>query len=727
LKNRILLPKTSASVILCLLVIGAASVLIKESAASTNSDEAFISVPYHYQITSYYCGPAALEMVFDFYGPDISQLEIADVARTAPDGTYTPDMMRAAHFSNASTSAGNEMQGNVTGYSARKFGYVALEHGGMTISELKALIAAGYPIVALTTWHYRVAVGYSSAHITFQDSLYGPMYNMTYDAFDSDWDYSGHWALLVAPLFVDVSAPEYVLQGSLFNVTASITHPWFPPFSANQYPLSAVNATIILPSDLSLVSGEAVKKATGSNLMAGKTINVTWAVRAEKVGTYSILAEAEGKVAGWVPPLPSYSQSYYYEDRIGGVSQSNVTVVGSDIVPPNTTHNYNGKWHTSDFTIDLTATDDPGSINQTYYEVNDGPTSTINVDGHPKIMSEGANNTLEYWSTDNAGNEEFPHNILTQIKLDKTTPTGSISINDNAVYTTSTSVTLSLTASDTISGIHQVRYSNDGVWDSESWQAFSSTKTWTLDEDEGIKTVYYQIKDQAELTYTCSDTIILDRTSPMGSIIITEGAYTNSSSVNITPSANDALSGVAHMRFSNDDILWTDWITYSSHIEWQLTEDEGEKKVYAQFKDNAGLISPTYLFTITLDQTPPTIAITTPSSNREIRSSNLTVTWSSSDETSGISQNQIRIDAGPWINLEMNMNYTISDLSDGDHTLDIRAVDRAGNTRQETINFIVNTSLLLGPGYGEETVIAAIIIIALLGVAIYVIKIRKKN
>jgi hypothetical protein len=32
------------------------------------------------------------------------------------------------------------------------------------------------------------------------------------------------------------------------------------------------------------------------------------------------------------------------------------------------------------------------------------------------------NNTIEYWSVDNAGNEELPHKILTGIKLDKTAP-----------------------------------------------------------------------------------------------------------------------------------------------------------------------------------------------------------------------------------------------------------------------------------------------------------------
>lgn len=40
------------------------------------------SVPYYSQIKNYYCGPACLEMVFDYFGNDISQYEIADAART---------------------------------------------------------------------------------------------------------------------------------------------------------------------------------------------------------------------------------------------------------------------------------------------------------------------------------------------------------------------------------------------------------------------------------------------------------------------------------------------------------------------------------------------------------------------------------------------------------------------------------------------------------------------
>jgi len=97
--------------------------------------------------------------------------------------------------------------------------------------------------------------------------------------------------------------------------------------------------------------------------------------------------------------------------------------VGTDTTPPITLDDYDALWHTSDFTITLTATDDLSGVAETYYRINDGPIQNLSAHGHPLITTEGADNKLEYWSVDNADNEELPHKILTGIKLDKTYPT----------------------------------------------------------------------------------------------------------------------------------------------------------------------------------------------------------------------------------------------------------------------------------------------------------------
>jgi hypothetical protein len=209
--------------------------------------------------------------------------------------------------------------------------------------------------------------------------------------------------------------------------------------------------------------------------------------------------------------------------------------------PPQTIHDYDDLWHTSDFTIGLSAIDDFTSVSQIYYRINDGAIKTINDNGQPLISTEGANNKLEYWSIDSLGHEDLSHKFLTGIKLDKTPPTCSITINGGDASTTSTSVFLTLTANDLTSMVSQVRYSNDGVWDTESWESYLMTKTWTLTDGEGIKTVYYQVKDNAGLhSYTQTDTIILEAPSLTPSPTptpITTPTSTPSASPNPNPSS----------------------------------------------------------------------------------------------------------------------------------------------------------------------------------------------
>jgi PKD repeat protein len=176
---------------------------------------------------------------------------------------------------------------------------------------------------------------------------------------------------------------------------------------------------------------------------------------------------------------------------------------------------YNNLWHSDDFTITLTCADNGKGIAATYYKLNNGPIKSVSVDGQPRITTEGANNILEYWSVDGAGNEEYSHKMLTEIKLDKTAPTGSIQINNGANYTCSSNVTLTLTAADPASGVFQIRFSNDGVWDTEQWEAPASTKNWILTSGDGSKTVYYQIKDNAGSITSYNSSVTLDETKPV--------------------------------------------------------------------------------------------------------------------------------------------------------------------------------------------------------------------
>ncbi|HEY8745862.1 MAG TPA: hypothetical protein VIU62_22470, partial [Chloroflexota bacterium] len=81
---------------------------------------------------------------------------------------------------------------------------------------------------------------------------------------------------------------------------------------------------------------------------------------------------------------------------------------------------------------------------------------------------------------------------------DTAAPTGTININGGASTTSSTSVTLDLTASNPTAGdpVLDMRFSNDGVTFG-AWQPFSATAAYTLPSGNGVKTVYAQFRNGA--------------------------------------------------------------------------------------------------------------------------------------------------------------------------------------------------------------------------------------
>ncbi|MDD1777206.1 MAG: PKD domain-containing protein, partial [Candidatus Helarchaeota archaeon] len=98
------------------------------------------------------------------------------------------------------------------------------------------------------------------------------------------------------------------------------------------------------------------------------------------------------------------------------------------IKPPTTTDDYDGLWHSSNFTINLAVKNNFTGNAETYYRINGGPILNVNENGQPSITTEGANNRLEYWSVGYNNSEEL-HNKLTGIKLDKASPVANAGSN----------------------------------------------------------------------------------------------------------------------------------------------------------------------------------------------------------------------------------------------------------------------------------------------------------
>jgi len=315
----------------------------------------FIVVPFHYQDTYYYCGPASLEMIFDYYGEDINQSEIADVARTIGDpvdSTFTDELRRATHFSNISTSGGAEIPDkNITGYTLRKLGYAGFENHDMNLTQLKSYIDEDKPLILLMWYsgfhvstHYRVVTGYNETHvfvhdpwnnITWGGRYGGPNIAFNYTYFLDLWSYYGYWALYTSPWTISVSAPVYVKPETPFQINVTIAYPQSLPNALDNYPASLCNATITLPANanLTLPQRETLKKTLGTgSLNAGANCTVSWMLMANSSISCNITIEVEGLVSGSVGARYNYT-AYNYSDRIG--ARVNVTVqLGEDSTAP---------------------------------------------------------------------------------------------------------------------------------------------------------------------------------------------------------------------------------------------------------------------------------------------------------------------------------------------------------------------------------------------------------
>lgn len=308
------------------------------------------NIPWHQQQNGLFCGEGALEIAYDYLGPDIDQKQIADVARTSSSGTWTYDMVRAGQFSYMSAAQGHFFPHDIpaAGYPERPLGYASFSYSGdrFWLPELKALIAADIPVIVLTTLepdggigHYRVVVGYNDTEgaIYFSDpwgrdekqkTNQTGIIRWTYDQFQSGWNYSaageGHpyFGMVMLPWKVDVNAKGRLNAGSVTTITAKITYPCPAPFNRSQFHARDCEANITLPDGMTLLSGPT--NVSLGDMNAGSETSASWRAMVEgPVSGKSIQVEAEGIVSGDVPEArwtgeTVYYPPYNYTDAIGG-------------------------------------------------------------------------------------------------------------------------------------------------------------------------------------------------------------------------------------------------------------------------------------------------------------------------------------------------------------------------------------------------------------------------
>ena len=154
------------------------------------------------------------------------------------------------------------------------------------------------------------------------------------------------------------------------------------------------------------------------------------------------------------------------------------------------------------------------------------------------------NKTVHMKLKDKAGNAGGP--VSDSIFLDRVKPGPlGVIIEGGAGYTNMVTVNLTLRAVDQepSSGLWAMQFSDDG-WTWSDWAPFASSASYTIPSGDGVKTVYFRVKDHAgNIADTASDTITLDTRSPLVYNVMVVG-ITDTSAMVVWTTDEESTSGI---------------------------------------------------------------------------------------------------------------------------------------------------------------------------------------
>jgi hypothetical protein len=352
----------------------------------------------------------------------------------------------------------------------------------------------------------------------------------------------------------------------------------------------------------------AVDPLSGGVASGVSTYNVYWGASSAGAAPYTAQPAADLNYAAALNPVPSRNETYYLRiqtiDAAGNAGGWNtVWEYPFDNLPPTGAVTINGgaQYATSNsVTLDLSYAADVVSMNITDTDGNTSgllavspvlPWTFSAVDGEKTV-------TVTYY--DFAGNTVV---AADKIILDTMPPTGSVTINGGAEYTSNNAVILELNYS--LDVVSMNIEGTDGNLPS-GIIAVQQQYPWLFAAVDGEKTVTVTYYDRAGNTANAVDTIILDTMPPTGSVTINGGAeYTSNNAVTLTL---DYSLDVVSMNITDTDGNTSGFLAVSPTLPWTFAAVDGEKTVTVTYYDaigNAAAVTDT----IKLDLTSPNAVI----------------------------------------------------------------------------------------------------------------------
>lgn len=237
------------------------------------------------------------------------------------------------------------------------------------------------------------------------------------------------------------------------------------------------------------------------------------------------------------------------------------------------------------------------------------------------------------------------------------------------------------------------------------------------DGTHAIRVVAY---DRAGNVKSQTVSVVVDTIAPNLSILSPQNrAALSASDLTASWTASDATSGLVRILVSLDgetpNEIGPGQTSYAL-----LSLSEGSHRLALTAVDRAGH-SRTTAVTFIVDTVAPSLAIQAPSAGSVSPSRTVTVAWIAFDLGAGLGHLDVSLDGGTAVVLPADAaGQTLTGVADGSHTLRVSAFDRAGNSANRTVTFVVDTALFSPSGaYGPIPLLAVGIAVVGVGVGVF--------
>lgn len=140
------------------------------------------------------------------------------------------------------------------------------------------------------------------------------------------------------------------------------------------------------------------------------------------------------------------------------------------------------------------------------------------------------------------------------------------------------------------------------------WEIYSENRSWNLEGEDGTKIVYAKFKGGgANENDVFTASIELETTPPKVEMTINRGARVTATTT-VTLNFTYPQLAPTHMKVANNEApsATDQWLLFTNNYQWLIPKEDGEKAVYAIFKDRAGNEYGPISAEITLDTVAPT-------------------------------------------------------------------------------------------------------------------------